>query len=599
MPRIGEGMTLPIESTTQPRPIPVGRSLGERAPRLIAEWHPDNELSPFEVMSGSSKKARWLCLACGYDWFAVIFTRTKGVGCPRCADVARRASRKRPRAGHSFRDRAPDQAAMWDYSKNSTRPEDHNYGSADKFFFLCPAAGHSFEISLDHFGVSKRCPECRVTARSNWEMEVTRLLAEAGVPLAVPAPKIPIAGRKRPFTPDIVVPDWGVVVECDGWRWHKDRIDIDTAVTDALSGAGWTVIRARAGLPPITAHDVLHASTNPTADETATALLGQLVQMGFNPDPAAAVQHHSFVVPSRTGFYQKPAFKDSWAAAFPELVCEWDTNLNIRQPDEVTPGSGYPATWRCSFCDETWVVPASKRSPTLGCATCTYSSVDPSESIAALRPDMMLAWDPDNEMSPDTLRPMNNAHVLKWICPDCGHRFESTAMLRAIATHPCNECWGQRRRGTKKPKPGMSLGELEPVLAADWSPENDLTPMDVGPGSHFAAKWICRECGDTYESQVQVRVNFGGAHKKCSLTAASRRRHAPKPGQSLADLHPVALELWDWKANERSPHDLMPGSGVRASWTCNDGHKYERPVHRAVEYDFFCPDCRRAQRSAA
>ena len=39
---------------------------------------------------------------------------------------------------------------------------------------------------------------------------------------------------------------------------------------------------------------------------------------------------------------------------------------------------------------------------------------------------------------------------------------------------------------TRKPNPGESLVEQNPELAKQWHPtkNGDLTPSDVGPGSH-------------------------------------------------------------------------------------------------------------------
>ena len=55
-------------------------------PDLAKEWHPTkNEiLTPYSVTAGSSKKAWWKCRSCGYEWCAVINSRSRGNGCPQC-----------------------------------------------------------------------------------------------------------------------------------------------------------------------------------------------------------------------------------------------------------------------------------------------------------------------------------------------------------------------------------------------------------------------------------------------------------------------------------------------------------------------------------
>ena len=62
-------------------------SLASKMPMLAAEWHPskNGELQPSDVTIGSGKKAWWICNSCGHEWEAVIGSRSKGAGCPKCA----------------------------------------------------------------------------------------------------------------------------------------------------------------------------------------------------------------------------------------------------------------------------------------------------------------------------------------------------------------------------------------------------------------------------------------------------------------------------------------------------------------------------------
>lgn len=72
------------------RPPPL-KSLAERRPGLVAEWHPtlNGGLQCHQIAAGSSKKAWWIC-ACGHEWVAEINSRTAGRGCPACAKSARK-----------------------------------------------------------------------------------------------------------------------------------------------------------------------------------------------------------------------------------------------------------------------------------------------------------------------------------------------------------------------------------------------------------------------------------------------------------------------------------------------------------------------------
>ena len=61
-------------------------------PELAKEWHYNNELTPQNFSSGSNKKVWWICSKCGYEWSAIIYNRSKGIGCPKCAIEKRNKS---------------------------------------------------------------------------------------------------------------------------------------------------------------------------------------------------------------------------------------------------------------------------------------------------------------------------------------------------------------------------------------------------------------------------------------------------------------------------------------------------------------------------
>lgn len=55
-------------------------------PMLASQWHPIKNGSwlPSDVKPYCNKKAWWLCPECGHEWQAVIGSRSKGHGCPKC-----------------------------------------------------------------------------------------------------------------------------------------------------------------------------------------------------------------------------------------------------------------------------------------------------------------------------------------------------------------------------------------------------------------------------------------------------------------------------------------------------------------------------------
>ena len=65
-------------------------NLAVHHPDLIKEWHPTkNELKPEQVKSGSGKKVWWICSKCSHEWKSRVVDRSKGRGCPKCAEILR------------------------------------------------------------------------------------------------------------------------------------------------------------------------------------------------------------------------------------------------------------------------------------------------------------------------------------------------------------------------------------------------------------------------------------------------------------------------------------------------------------------------------
>lgn len=65
-------------------------------PDLMKEWDYDEniDINPSEVTEHSGKKAWWTCQKCGYKWYSVIDSRSKGHGCPSCARERNKKNKK-------------------------------------------------------------------------------------------------------------------------------------------------------------------------------------------------------------------------------------------------------------------------------------------------------------------------------------------------------------------------------------------------------------------------------------------------------------------------------------------------------------------------
>ncbi len=167
-------------------------SLAESNPELAAEWHPtkNGTLTPADVSPGSQKKVWWQCKK-GHEWQAAVRSRSRGSGCPVCANRA---------VLPGYNDLGtirPDLAAEWHHTKNGTlTPADILPGSKKKVWWLCKQ-GHEWQAAVRNRSNGRGCPVCanrvvlpgyndlgttRPDLAAEWHSEKNGTLTPADVP---------------------------------------------------------------------------------------------------------------------------------------------------------------------------------------------------------------------------------------------------------------------------------------------------------------------------------------------------------------------------------------------------------------------------------
>ncbi|MGN0315679.1 MAG: zinc-ribbon domain-containing protein [Fusicatenibacter sp.] len=124
-------------------------------PDIATEWNYEKNrpLCPENVTIGSEKKVWWTCKE-GHMYKAVIYSRTKGTGCPYCAG-------KSPIKGvNDLLTMRPEIAAEWDYERNyPLRPEDVMVASGKKVYWICKE-GHIHKATIKSRTKGADCPYC-------------------------------------------------------------------------------------------------------------------------------------------------------------------------------------------------------------------------------------------------------------------------------------------------------------------------------------------------------------------------------------------------------------------------------------------------------
>lgn len=138
-------------------------SLAEHNPELIVEWHPtkNGDLTPNDISYGSAKNVWWLG-KCGHEWEQNPNHRSRGRGCPTCAQLSRGVSRSKnwiDKYG-SLADNNPELAKQWHPTKNAPlTPNDVSVSNGNKAWWLCEK-GHEWEAVISSRNQGVGCPIC-------------------------------------------------------------------------------------------------------------------------------------------------------------------------------------------------------------------------------------------------------------------------------------------------------------------------------------------------------------------------------------------------------------------------------------------------------
>lgn len=126
-----------------------------------------------------------------------------------------------------------------------------------------------------------------------------------------------------------------------------------------------------------------------------------------------------------------------------------------------------------------------------------------------------------------------------------------------------------------------SLAEARPDLIELYSEKNEVSPHDIGEGSHALVWWRCPKTQYEWKGEVRGRVR---AHEKCVCCG----KRALK---SLRDFRPDLLPYYSDK-NEKKPHEVHIGSHELVWWVCpNTKHEWKNEVRLRIKAKVRCVCC--------
>lgn len=575
------------------RRVTANNNLAAQMPDVARRWHPtmNGTLKPTDVVPGSDRKIWWLCDK-GHTWQARIanVSKQRGTGCKLCQAEAN-SERIRKRGVHNTGSLAatfPEIASEWHPTRNGKwTPQDVSPKSGKRAWWKCHR-GHEWATRvIQRTKEGTGCPECRPQTS---KLEI-RLLCE----LRALFPHVEWRKRINGRECDILLSDYRIVVELDGYPWHDKKHSRDTEKNALLTRLGLTVLRVRdERLGRIQNSDVLF-SPRANSQEITTALVSQLLHLL----PAKATERSAcgdYLKAARLvadDEYRKiiallpgPMPEDSLASLRPEVALQWHPTRNHPlEPRMFTLGSNKKIWWRCAESHE-WQATVAERTKGRGCPVCSRKSrgqtyrrlaVSRKGSLAQTNPALASEWHPTKN---GTLTPHDRAagsHDKAWWRCSLGHEWRASITSRNRG-YGCPFCF---RRALKT---SGSLAAMNPALAAEWHPTRNspLTASDRSAGSEDKVWWICSR---GHEWQARIDSRSGGG--RCPFCSGKK----VGADNNLAVLYPEVALLWHpTKNGPIGASSVAPKSMKKVWWLCPRGHEWVAAIGH-VTRGSRCPAC--------
>ncbi len=572
--------------------------LATKFPEIAKEWHPtkNGTLTPRDVKASTHKKAWWICPHDHEYEQAIMLRTTRGSGCPYCAgnkvwkefnDLAttypkiakewhptkngkltpwnviagsqkkvwwlcpegheyqqsliKRTSRDyscpicsghKALAGYNdFATKYPQQAREWHPTKNGTlKPSDVTFGSGKKVWWKCPI-GHEYQASMHDRGIGgTNCPICSARKFTSFPEQAIFYYIKQVFPDASNRYK-KIFDTFMEF--DIYIPSVKVAVEYDGANWHRTEAEHKRELKKyaLCQKHHMTLIRVK---------EVSKQTWNNVADKVY--YLKKVKRTDFSPleNTISLILNDIKAIGGRSNF---------------------SVNINVLKDKNKI--QEYLTTIE--------------------------------NSLEKERPDVAAKWnyDKNGNLTPAMFSVSSNEKVW-WRCPDCGHEWESSinSMTRE-GRYGCAICSKMRQGRTFTMgivKKVGSLAETMPEIAKQWHPTKNgaLTPHDITAGKFKPVWWLCPKCGHEWQASPNNRKKGVG----CPCCSG----RVPKPGvNDLGTKFPEISKEWCYEKNTPlTPKDVLPGSGKKVWWKCQEcGHEWKTEIRIRTLKNSKCPSCSR------
>lgn len=259
----------------------------------------------------------------------------------------------------------------------------------------------------------------------------------------------------------------------------------------------------------------------------------------------------------------------------PELLVEWNYELNSKLPEEITFCSGVKVHWVCQKDNrhkwEEKPFNRTNKARKWGCPYCAGKRVMTGvNDLTTTHPHWLDEWDyeKNNEIS---IKPTELTYGSRkeayWLCREFKHSWK--VEIQARVKYGCPVC------ANLKILPGCNdfASQAPSNLLNEWDYEkNNFKPDSIALYSEKIAWWIC-PLNHSYDMPISSRT---GMDHNCSICSNFK---ILKGFNDLKSKFPKIAEQWHPEKNgELKPDQVGAGSGRKVWWKCQKGHEWETTI---------------------
>ena len=513
---------------------------------VLDEWHPllNGDLKPADISLMSAKQVWWLCPA-GHAWDSAAKHRVlKEYNCPICS------GRRLSVGVNDFGSTHPVLAAEWS-SKNTKSVVEFTAISGLSGTWVC-GLGHEFVSTVKSRVGGSTCRVCsnKVVLAGFNDLATTDpgLAKEWSVKNSLQPSEVTRGSSERVLWAGPCGHEWTAIVnnrsskgqgcaECAGRRNVKRKYATGVLLSD-YSPEVFGLLKQENN-PGVVLEKLTSRSGKSLNWECE---LGHLWPAVVSDMTREAKSEQSKKCPVCSNRVVLAGFNDV-ATTHPEVVKNWDYDLNDKGPEFYTYGQAMNVNWVCDK-GHKW----SNRISSLGkCPTCNGYHIDEGVTDFGSRfPHLLNEWDYDkNETDPKTVGAISKESFF-WKCLQ-GHNWETSTSARIYNGLGCPVC------ANRKVIPGINdFASSHPLLAKEWHPDNSYMPGDISYGHNSKVLWRCSQ-GHSWMAKVSDRSVKDSGCPKCSKRVS---RAEQEIFDFLKDALPDGVEV------RQSVRDLIPNGEV-------------------------------------